>query len=200
MKRKSEIRKEKRRKILIAVISAIFLISSVATVVLYRGDDTQDTIILNLSDKDYKFTRNENFYTVEINNQDVKVYNLPYELNYINISPEIIDKIKNSYLIYFTFDPEQEDLTYIDFLRFDLKESLSPLNKFIYEGTTKESSIYNLPIVTCENASAFSPVLKFSNSNTTKVHEKDSCIFIESRALGFVKIRDKIIYNLYGVV
>jgi hypothetical protein len=196
---KKKARKEKKKKILMAIISAIFLISSIAGVVLYRSSPNSNTITLNISNKNYKFTRKENYYSVDLKDKVINVYNLPYELEYINISNNILNKINETNVLYFTFNPNEKELTYIDFFRFDLSESLSELNKYIINGVTSESENYNLPVIDCKNATQFIPVIKLKNSNTTKVYEENNCFIIESRGLGFIKIRDKIIYKLYGL-
>ncbi|MBD3203067.1 hypothetical protein GF327_02135 [Candidatus Woesearchaeota archaeon] len=198
--RKKRKNREKRQKILIAVMSAIFLISSIAGVVLYQGNSQDNSIILNVSGNFYDFTREQNYYTVAANKKTLRVYNLPYEVDYINISEDILDKLSDSRMLFFSFDPGVEDLTYVDFIRFEMGNQFREKGIYVIEGVSQQSEIYNLPVITCENATQFIPVLLFSGSNTTKVFEKDNCIHIQSRSRGFIKVMDKINYKLNGII
>ena len=202
--KKNKQTKERRKKLMIGIFGVILLVSSLGGVVLYGNNNPQSNkITLNISNKNYEFTRNQQnslvYYSLDIDNKKVNFYYLPYEVEYINISPEIVDSIKESNQLYLTFNPEdQESLRFIDLVRFDLSETLS--NKYLINGILeKNNELYRLPYLNCENATEFTPVIKFIESNTTEVFKKDNCINIKSRAAGFIKIRDKIIYSLYGV-
>ncbi|MBU0757005.1 MAG: hypothetical protein KKF44_02990 [Nanoarchaeota archaeon] len=198
--------REKRNKLFLSIVTIMFLTISLGGVVLYNNNGTNDNYVtLTLSGKDYRFTRfiddyGQNKYSVDVDNTLITAYYLPTEVDNIKIDREIIAKIKDTSYFFFTFDPYEEDLSYIEFLRFDLTNNFQKQGKFLASGVTQESTTYPFPIINCENATQFSPVIIFSNSNITSVSMDNNCIHIDSRATGFIKVRDKIIYSLYGLI
>ncbi|MBN1501991.1 hypothetical protein JW930_00470 [Candidatus Woesearchaeota archaeon] len=191
MKRKR--RDEQKIKIVIAVVTIIFLLSS--SIILFNTS-TDDEITINGT----KFRGENDYYVAKINGNNVRFYSLPYEASYLNISKAILEKISNSKMVILTFDPDQEDLMYIDFIRFELAEELAKKNIYPITGITKESSIYQLPVFTCKNASSYTPVIEFFSSNKTNIFMNQSCIHIEGKGPELVLIRDKLIYGIYGLI
>lgn len=186
--------REQYTRTIVVIITVIFILSSIAGIVLYRNDPREEFSIQGV-----KFRQEGDHYIANINKNDVIVYTLPGEASYINISSAILNKIKNSKMIYLTFDPEQDDLTYVDFIRFELTEELFENNIFPISGTLRESPLYQLPVVDCENATIYTPVIEFRVENKTNIYEEDNCIYIQAKGPEFIIIRDKIIFGLYGL-
>ncbi|MFH0875921.1 MAG: hypothetical protein V1859_08335 [archaeon] len=201
MRAKNSENSEKKKKIAMVIFTAIFLISSIAAVVLYRVPETTDSIRLNLSGKYYEFTREQNYFVTKIDTETVKFYSLPYDVENIKVDQELINTLKGTSYIFVTFDPIQEGLSEIDLLLYDFDTTFSGMNKFILKGNTKESEIYNYPIISCLNATSFTPVIELKTSNATKIEKiAGNCYSIESRYLGFLKARDRLIYGIKGLI
>jgi hypothetical protein len=201
-KRKKGSRKgipEKKKKILtkqtVWGLGIIFLMT--ASVIGFMWSDGGD-----VSYGEYQFKQSGNQWTTEINEGVATFYTLPQEVDYINLSSSALGVIKNTRMIYMTFDPDELDLTYIDLVRFDLEDSLPRYFEiFAVSGMTDESDDYDLPIVTCANATQFTPVIYMRSGNKTGISYENGCIIAEASInFNFVRIRDRILYGLFGII
>jgi len=195
MKRLSK--RERNRKILISMIIAGILISSILGFI-YGGDVNVNEFEYNINNETYYFGKSFNKYFLNINNERVYFYNLPDQID-INLSSDIINRIKNTQMFYITFNPEQKDLAYIDLARFELSNEFFKNNIYIVNAVTINSTIYNLPVIDCENATMFVPVIKLIVDKETNLTVDNNCIIFQGKSLDFVKFRDLLIYKLYGV-
>ena len=191
-------KREKRNKIIISIIIAVVMVSSIIGF-LYGTNVSENEMKYDINNKTYSFVRQNNMYILNLNKQKIGFYYLPFEID-LNISDEISNKIKNSGVIYITFNPEMNNPEYIDVARFDLATNFAMKNIYTINGITNENVNYNLPIINCENATNFIPVIIMQESNTTNVNMTNNCITMQGKNFDFIKFRDLIIYKLYGVL
>lgn len=196
---KNKKNKEKQKKVGIAVISIIFLVSSIAGVVLYRPNNSNKDYV-DIDGWKFRISETDRAYYLSTGGREIKFYNLPNQLQHIDYDDTVGLALKNSQNILFTFNPEDLDLAYIEKVRFDLQEEFSLQGKQTAAGITRNSTLYNLPIVTCSDATPFVPVVKFSTANETYIKNDNNCIQIVSTKLGYLQLRDRIIYELLGVL
>jgi hypothetical protein len=203
MKRRNDA-KEKRNKVFIGIIVAIFMISSIAGVVLYRSDGNvnQNTQTLTLGGKDYNFEQKLDefknpYYFVSDNTDQFNVYYMPQQLSSImdNVTQ---DYLKNLNYFYIGFSPNDENIQFIDYLRFDLRKNL-PQSVYFADAVTEKSEKYNLPVVSCANASVSSPVVLLKSSNVTEISAKGNCVSISFVQYDSLRIRDLFVYLLRGI-
>ena len=155
----------------------------------------------DLTYKDYKFKRQGDHFTVNLNDQNINVYYLPSDIEHIEIDQEIKSRMKGSPMFYISFNPDSEKIEYIDLARFDLTNEIQKTNKYAISGKTTNSTLYNLPIITCENATAHVPVIHLKEGNTTKFSLQDNCIIAESSSReGFIALKDIIIYTVFDII
>lgn len=150
--------------------------------------------------KTYSFDRGQGFYATEINGDVFKFYSHPLDVLRLNVTNESLDLVTGSKMIYLTFDPEAQDIQFIEQTRFDLANDLLKENKFVAYGVLYNTTIYNYDIITCENASQFVPVVEFRESNSTKGYVKNNCVIFEGKRYDFFRFRDLIIYKYYGLI
>ena len=82
-----------------------------------------------------------------------------------------------------------------------ITNELQKTNKYIQSGKTKNTTTYNLPIITCDNATEFVPVIYFKDSNITKFTLENNCIIGESNSReGFLALKDRLLYALFDVI
>lgn len=194
MKRSSK--RERNRNIFISIIIAGILISSVLAFI-YGGDMDENEFEYNINDKTYTFGKSFNKYYLDINNDRIFFYNLPDQID-INLSSDISERIINSQMFYITFNPEEEELSHIDLARFELSNEFFKNNIYIVNAVTVNSTDYELPVIDCENATMFVPVIKLviGDKNLTV---DNNCVIFQGKGLDFVKFRDLLIYKLYEV-
>ena len=71
---------------------------------------------------------------------------------------------------------------------------------YIRTGFTGNNS-FRFPIITCEDATKAVPVIYFRESNLTEITIKDNCVIAEaSSETDFIKIKDRIVYGMLGVI
>lgn len=201
MVRKSK--KEQRNKIIIGGILIIFLVSSIGSFLLYynKGTANADRFTLQLSNGNYEFARKfdstGNLY-YDVNSGDFAVFYLPSDLAMLNIDENAAALIQNSPYFYFTFDPNQSDLSYMDYLRFDIRNNI-PSSRYVQDAITQPSPIYDLPIITCNNATPDLPVIMARNSTYTNITVSGNCINVDFVPYDILRVRDLLIYLLHGV-
>ena len=189
-------KQEKKTSMVWAIIITFLMVSSVLGYALF-GDSTQKQRY-----GDYQFTRTEQGWITKINNKKVFFNFHPLELENINLTQDSINSIKNTNMLYLTFDPEQRYLDYIDLLRFQLTEQLwTFFNIYPENGITNLSQKYNLTIITCANATTTVPVLLFKQANETGFYQEDSCIIAQSKdGYGFLRLKDRLLYGVLGII
>jgi hypothetical protein len=203
MRRKSEA-KERMKRILIIATAIIFIGSSIAYVVLFRSDSSTNTNIqtLTLGGRTYNFEQkldefNNPYYFVSDKTDQFYVYYLPQQLSNI-MDNETQNYLKSMNYFYLTFYPSDTNIQFIDYLRFDLRKNL-PASVYFLDTAIEPSSKYNLPIATCNNATAGSPVVMLESANSTNISLKGSCIIMNYAQYDSLRIRDSFVYLLRGI-
>ena len=196
---------EKRNRIIIGVVLSLFMLSSLGSVILYYGNSDSDTnkFTLDLSNGKYQFVRKQDsvgnlYYEVSSDNTIFNVFYVPDQLNTRDIDQNVITQIKDTYFFYLTFDPEESDLTYVDYLRFDLRNNI-PQTRYFQDAVTKPSDTYNLPIITCQNATFQTPVIIMKQGNSTNITSTNNCINLEFAQYQLLQIRDMLVYLMHGI-
>ncbi|MFH1589800.1 MAG: hypothetical protein ABIB43_04505 [archaeon] len=193
MLKRIDSKKERRKKFWMGFVLVFLMFISMLGVLI--GGGGSETWEYN----DYKFTLNENnVFITKINGEKMAFNFLPQTIESINITGKIAPPLSQP-MIYLTFDPDSDinNLLYIDTIRKDLQTSL---NTIIINSKTKESELYLLPIIGCENATQFVPVIYLKVSNQTSVEVKDNCIILNGQTFEFFKLRDLLVYTIYGVM
>lgn len=196
-----EDKQQKRNRTIMGIFITIIMIGS--TLGFFVGSNNTDSNNIEYTSNDgtiYGFTFNGQQYTTKINEEKLLFYSLPFDLARYNVSNEIKDIIKSRNAFYFTFDPDSEDIQYIEQARFELVTEMSKKNKFIIPSVIKNNSQYSYEIITCDNATLDMPVINFVESNTTKVTLENFCIIFQGKRLDFIRYRDLIVYTLSGVI
>jgi len=197
---KRETKSEKRKQAIISVIIVLILVLSVLGIMVNRDSDL-NSFKYSYNNKSIEFGKISNRYYLDFESGRVFFYNLPDQIQ-VNLSSDAANRIKNSQMIYVTFDPDEssQNLLYIDLVRLEIGEEFYKNNIYLIGGKTSNSSNYpGFPILDCENATAYIPVIKFIGSNTTEIVLEDNCIIMRGRNLDFIKYRDLILYKFYGV-
>lgn len=155
--------------------------------------------------KDFKFTYDEDsrLFLLKINKTEMPFSYLPDDVKDIAVPGEAISLFKSAPGAYMTFDPDDEKhLRLFDAMRFDFARYSG---RNILGAITKESEkftgAYTFPVKTCADAMPTAPVIYLdSSTNETGIIVEGSCIIFKSEELGFVKLRDRFYYALFGVM
>jgi hypothetical protein len=194
-------KKEKKNKVLVLFMLMVFVLSTVGSVVIYYSNG-EETITRTYSETKYKFkSKADNvgnmFYEVKYDKEDFTAFFLPESIS-LEIDEDVKETIANSNYFYFTFDPNDDNVQLLDFLRFDIRNNL-PASRFFFDSVTNKSAVYNLPLITCANSTSLAPVIMLKSSNVTKVEKQGSCITIDFANQATLQVRDSLVYILNGV-
>lgn len=196
------IKDNKNKKLVYSLIIAAIMIFSV---VGFMG-----TEFFGQNDKiDYKgkpIYNENNQWFIKYNKEKIYFEYNPEQLEDVLINDDMLNTLNNSNLALFGFDPSDEsydsiDLQFIELMRFDLETKMPPLfNIFISSGVINPSEDYNLPQVTCENATVFIPVIQVIRGDTNlTVSQTGRCITIKARTgQEFNRFKEKLFYSLLG--
>ncbi|MFC1801051.1 hypothetical protein ACFLZB_01160 [Nanoarchaeota archaeon] len=146
----------------------------------------------------FEFQSARNLWATEINDQPLISHFHPSELEDIN-TPNL--ELLKSPQIYISFDPEIKS-EYLDLSRLKLSDfSFKFLNTYPVNGITQESDDYQLPVITCQNATSSTPVVIYQENNQSEINLQDHCLYIKvQEEEDFLKMTERIIYTLAGVI
>lgn len=198
MPRDKEVKKSKLPLVMTLFI-AFILVTSIAG---YFGFESEVTVT---NYNGYKVRDFGDHIDIKIGEKYVPFTIRPEEAELVDIDPSIIDSIKGTRQVFITFDPgqSQDTLQQIDYNRFELSRQLAEqFNIYAVQGVTSSVPSLNLPQITCANSTQFVPVIEFREAEKTGIRkEGKNCIIIEAISpTDFTKLRERIIYGLYGVL
>ena len=140
-----------------------------------------------------------NGWSTEIDDQKVLFNYHPEEVDYINLSQTITQRLSTVELDT-TYDLDDPYAEHIAKVQYTMEIGLSAFNVFIVKGFTTENE-FERQVITCEDATPYVPVIYFKKSNQTKVSLKGDCIVAEAnRGEDLVKIKDRLLYAIFGVI
>jgi hypothetical protein len=148
----------------------------------------------------YTFKRSSTGWTAEINGKDIQFSYLPADLEKMNISSEVTEKLLGSKVIYMTFNPNTRHVAEFELMRFELAENLANLfGIYAMAGITENSTAYSQPIVDCGNATATLPVVSIADANETDSRVEGDCVVLETDQHSAMALKDKLVYEMLGI-
>lgn len=143
---------------------------------------------------------NEGFVT-EINNQQVAFSSAPEQAELVAVASDVVGKLVSKGMVYFTYDPDDPLKEAIALAQFSMASPLNDvLNIYAVPGFTEENE-FGQPVITCQNATAFVPVILFEQSNSTGITSAGNCIMVRaSYAEEMLLMKDGLLYRLVGIV
>lgn len=178
--------------IIITIFIALSMVLSIFAIVLDNQSNQQkyNGYKFFITNEGYKFKVNEKLYTFQYH---------PLQLESINLTDDSKELLSNSMAIGILFDPNSsiDDLTYIDYARFDFQEKSG---KQIYFAITRESENYILPVLSCENSTKELPFILFNISSDVSIVRKNSCIIINSKLRDIIATEERISYYMLGIM
>ena len=192
--RRNDNKREQRKRLFMSLFIVAIMTLSVLGYMIGRG--SEETTKYN----NFRFNKANNKWVTKIDKRDVRFDYFPSSVEDINITGEIINKIKNSIQMDVTSDVDSEFKEQISLFQFELAYALSVTGQFIRRGFTSENE-FNISVITCENATEYIPVLMFEKTNKTEVYREDNCIIISAKTESdFTALKDRILYGIFGII
>ena len=186
--------KEKRKQMFMSLF--IVAIMSLSVLGYMFGKDSSEPSKY----KNFKFVRTQRGWEAKLNDQKLIFNYHPSQVEQINVSKAIIEKLNNSVQIYLTSDENSKNKQAIALAQFELSNIFSKYNKYLTVGFTDKNN-FNFTVITCANATAYIPVILFEKYNTTEVSESNNCLLLRSRSdQDFIALKDRILYGVLGII
>ncbi|MCK4522245.1 MAG: hypothetical protein KAU20_06730 [Nanoarchaeota archaeon] len=192
--RRHDEKREKRKRLFMSLFIVAIMVFSVAGYMIGRGSSESTEY------NGFKFTRKNNYWVTDINDIEISFDYFPTEVENINISSRIIDRIKNSREVDITSDFNNSFKEGISLAHLKLSMILSNINIYVRKGFTANNT-YDMPVITCEDATDFIPVILFEKYNKTGVYEDGNCIIVRAKSeIDFIAVKDRILYSVFGII
>lgn len=188
-------RRKERKNYAGIIVSSFIAFIMVTSIIGYIFADRQEQIVKY---NGIKFTATPNGWRANIEGKSYLFSYDPKSLEDIEF-PETIsfDGVVEIDATYESNSSYKEDIARSIF---EFASLLSGSSIYVRPGFTANSS-FDIPIITCEDATPFVPVLYYKNSNQTLITHQGSCIIIESQdGNSFLASTDRIIYKLLGIM
>lgn len=127
----------------------------------------------------------------------------PRELEYLNLTDA--DFLRNTKQLYITTNPIEntEKNQVLDYVKFEMNRELMKNNIIVGNGITQKTQGYDIPIITCKNATIQTPIIEiqYGKNQTTQIKKEGNCLKIEANnKYEMIKVEDALIYKILGVI
>ncbi len=145
------------------------------------------------------FQSEEGLYT-KINSKKVFFYYLPQQVEHLEMPPEALQLILNSKVAALTYNPLSEHKKILGGIQYELIPIFEGMLGIIVQRGLVDNKDYQLDKITCQDASEFIPVIYFKEGTEEIVLEKNCIIISSEDAAGFIKLYNRLLYGLFGVI
>ena len=193
-------KKEKRfkKEQLMVYFIAFIMISSIFGVMFYGFSGGGTKVDYN----EFIFSKEEggNKWSIEIEGKKIFFDYFPTEVGQFNISAELINKMLNTMEIDITYEVNSTKKEIFAYIGYDMQQQLANKDIYVRPGFTTESE-YDVSVITCADATAVVPVLYIQESNETKIYSEGNCVILEAKSdFDFIKLKDRILYGIFGIM
>lgn len=188
--------KKERRKWGLIILMVFIMIGTSFSFVFFGFAPPSDKVDYN----GISFTNSRNAWIAKINGQDAAFSFLPGDVERITVLNDSIKKLQGKFEIDATYDFNSTYKESIDIAQYQMGLTLSAYNIYLRRGFTTNNP-YKIPVITCHDATQNVPVVYFRFGNITNTHTDGNCIIVEaSTNLDFIKVKDRMVYGILGVI
>ncbi len=146
-----------------------------------------------------KFYDKGGYWSAKVDGKEALFTYLPDQVDDITINDDFIDRLKNTAQIDSTSKFNDTLKEPIALAQFQMRATLNNFGKFFRNGFIE--NISNFPVIKCEDAASFVPVIYFRSANQTKAYLENNCIVAESsNAAETMRLKDRLVYGILGII
>lgn len=187
-------KKEKRKWGLILFIVFI-MIGTSFSFIFYGFSTVSEKVKYN----GFIFTNRDNVWIAKINGRDAAFSFLPSDVENVFAFDDAFKRLQGRLEIDVTYDVNSTFKESIAIAQHQLGLTLANYNIYLRKGFTTNNT-YNLPVITCNDATLAVPVVYFRHGNTTNIHVENDCIIAEAlNNADFIRVKDRLLYGILGV-
>jgi len=141
-----------------------------------------------------------NLWTAKADGKEFVFNYLPTDVEQISMSTEIGDRLANTLELDFTSDADDKDKQVIAYSQFVLSKELEKKGIYFRTGFTGDNE-FNQTIIKCNNDAPHVPILYLKNGENVSITSEGSCIVGQaSNEIDFIRIKDRIMYRILGII
>lgn len=146
------------------------------------------------------FSGNGQVWTAKINGKQSSFSFLPAETEDIKINGDFVKVLAGKYEIDVTSQLNDTSREPIALAAHQMGLTLGAHNVFVRAGFTTNNS-FSFPVITCNNATQYIPVVHFRRSNSTSINAQGNCIIAEASSnADVIRVKDRLVYGILGVM
>ncbi|HLC61323.1 MAG TPA: hypothetical protein VJJ52_07920 [Candidatus Nanoarchaeia archaeon] len=146
------------------------------------------------------FSTNGQIWTAKINGRKAAFSFLPAEVQNINSTGDFSKILTGKYEIDTTSEVNSTNKEYIALAEHQMGLTLGSYNIYLSKGFTANNS-FGLPIISCSNATQYTPVIYFRHGNSTSISAQNNCVIAEASSdTDFIRVKDRLLYGILGVM
>ena len=148
----------------------------------------------------FSFSTNGQIWTAKINGQEAAFSFLPADVQDISVKDDFSKILSGKYEIDTTSEVNSTNKEYIALAEHQMGLTLGSYNIYLSKGFTANNS-FGLPIISCSNATQYTPVIYFRHSNSTSISVQNNCVIAEASSnTDFIRVKDRLLYGILGVM
>ena len=179
------------------ILFIVFIMVGTSVSFVFFGFEPQNDVV---KDNGIKFVRYPDRLEAKINGQYAAFSFLPGEVKSIPAVEDLSNRLQNKFEIDATYDFNSTYKEAIALAQHQMELTLATYNMYLRKGFTANTT-FNLPVITCSDATSNVPVVYFRYGNATNIHLENNCIIAEASSnADFIKVKDRLLYGMLGVM
>ena len=147
-----------------------------------------------------RFVKFSDRWEAKINGIKAAFSFLPTEVGNIFVKNDFASMLQGKLEIDVTYDLNNTYKESIALAQHQMGLTLGQYNIFVRKGFTTNNT-FNMPVITCHDATSNVPVVYFRNGNLSNIHSENGCFIVEAATnADFIKAKDRILYGILGVI
>ena len=191
-------RKRINKKVLMSIfIVAIMVLSVFGFMMSYQTNQRDKLADYN----GFEFSRTQHGLMTEIDGNEMYFNYYPGDLEKLSFPDDASLILADSKVFYVTYDPDSDFATAIAEQQLDMELKLNKLgDRFISKGFTNATG-YELPEITCANATAAIPVYQIIDGENSSIQTEESCVILTiANEPDLNAYHTRILYTILGVM
>lgn len=188
-------KKEKKKWGLIILL--VFIMIGTSFSFIFLGFQPQNEVSRY---NELKFVRHQGWWEAKINGRTAAFSFLPGEVEKIPAFGDFSRILRNKFEVDITYDMNSTYNESIALAQYQISLTLAQYGVFVRKGFTANNT-FNIPVITCNEATSNVPVVYFRQGNTTRINLENNCVIAHASSdMDFIKVKDRMLYEILGVV
>jgi hypothetical protein len=187
---------KKIQKVMVYLMAALMFGSLFGVVFFGFHSGGSDTLRYN----DFRFVVKGNLWSTTVDGREALFSYFPTDVELVLADFSAISRLRGVQEIDVTSDFHDLNSESIALAQFQMGVTLNNFNVYVRKGFIEENPA-NFEIITCEDATQFVPVVHFRSGNSTRVYVEGDCIIAEAaNQADFIKMKDRMVYGIFGII